>query len=672
MLTLLLALAAAPQSTPSPLVAAPDGWLIPDRERLGALDGRLDVALTGLNIPGFEQRTAQLERLPSTTADAELWIDGQRSGRVGDSIAGDFSLWRGTLEGSVGSDVLLAFSSHGSRGWMRADGELWHLLAEPDPIRGWGAARSRWVNQSQIAGLLSELPPCTQLEVPGNPPRVHVEAPTGYAASSDPVLYQARVAVETDHAFYQLFNDLGAAEAYALALFGAMSDTYVTEIGTRVDIAYLGIYTSSNDPWNAPDNGGSSVDMLYEFRDAWISGWPVDADLAHLVSGADLGGGVAWLGVLGIADYAYAVSGNLAGQTPFPVAQGPLNWDYIVTSHETGHNFGTGHTHNYCPPLDECAPDGYWGDCQDEVACVEGTIMSYCHLCPGGIANVRPEFHPTVAQVLRDEVTSSALRPFEGLETTDLGGQLGAGGLAPTLEVSYDAATNTLATTALDVPAGQPALAVIGASEASLALLGGTLVPSPDLLVPFTTAGAGSLTATVTGDFPRSIDLYLQHWLAEASAPEGAIATNGVRATLWRPTPPAGLTWIQHPTNGLEYAVGPTADWWHSKSLAEQSGGTLAAITSAGLESWIVANLFGGSGPNEDIWLGLTDGFSEGTWYWLSGDPVSYAPWMGGEPNDGGGFEDYCEWWQNGTSWNDGSGFDVQRALYQRPIGTQP
>ena len=71
--------------------------------------------------------------------------------------------------------------------------------------------------------------------------------------------------------------------------------------------------------------------------------------------------------------------------------------------HELGHNFSTPHTHNYCPvPIDQCAPAGFFGDCQTgEVCTTSGTIMSYCHACPGGLSNYTTWFHPIVADVMR-------------------------------------------------------------------------------------------------------------------------------------------------------------------------------------------------------------------------------------------------------------------------------
>jgi len=81
----------------------------------------------------------------------------------------------------------------------------------------------------------------------------------------------------------------------------------------------------------------------------------------------------------------------------------------MVTSHEIGHNMGTTHTHNFCPePADSCAPSGYFGSCQTAQVCITtGTIMSYCHLCSGGLANVVLSFHPLCIQAINTYMTNS-------------------------------------------------------------------------------------------------------------------------------------------------------------------------------------------------------------------------------------------------------------------------
>jgi hypothetical protein len=67
----------------------------------------------------------------------------------------------------------------------------------------------------------------------------------------------------------------------------------------------------------------------------------------------------------------------------------------MVVAHETGHNCGTWHTHDYSPPIDGCG----LGDCSDAWG---ATIMSYCHTCSGGLSNMVMSFHPLVQDTIID------------------------------------------------------------------------------------------------------------------------------------------------------------------------------------------------------------------------------------------------------------------------------
>ncbi len=91
-----------------------------------------------------------------------------------------------------------------------------------------------------------------------------------------------------------------------------------------------------------------------------------------------------------------------------------------------------------------------------------------------------------------------------------------------------------------------------GLSEIDVPLLGGILVPSPDVVIsPLLTDAAGNLT--LSGILPKGLpvgaSLYFQAWTADPGNPKGASASNGLRGAI--PIGPEGgvfpSTWI----NGL-------------------------------------------------------------------------------------------------------------------------
>jgi hypothetical protein len=148
--------------------------------------------------------------------------------------------------------------------------------------------------------------------------------------------------------------------------------------------------------------------MLNEFRGAWAGNWPVQADLAHFLSGAGLGGGIAYVNVLCNNSFGFGVSASLNGNIDWGAWTGQsnfLNWDFVVVAHELGHNFSAAHTHNYCPPIDQCSE----ANCNGSKTCSRGTIMSYCHTCSGGLSNIDLEFHPQIANQMRGAVNGSCL-----------------------------------------------------------------------------------------------------------------------------------------------------------------------------------------------------------------------------------------------------------------------
>ena len=81
---------------------------------------------------------------------------------------------------------------------------------------------------------------------------------------------------------------------------------------------------------------------------------------------------------------------------------------------------------------------------------------------------------------------------------------------------------------------GAPAWLIVGLSELGLPFKGGTLVPSPDTIVPglVTDAqGALGLFFTWPAGIPSGTSLWFQHWIADAGGPKGFAASNGLKGT---------------------------------------------------------------------------------------------------------------------------------------------
>ncbi len=500
------------------------------------LQSLAQVRLADVQLPGGTTVTLDLRRVTVAAQGAVLVVDGQP---VAGALDAGISLWSGHVAGDPASAAYFAFSPHGSRGWVLADGRMVHLLAQPDAQQGWAAPRQSWATEESLLalGARPELP-CKAMDVvaPRAPqlPRVAGASP-GDGGGPLPLL-ECRMVVESDHEYYQVFNDLGAATAYALALLGAVSDRYREQVGVILTVPYLALYTTPADPWFWASNGGNCIDVLYEFQSAWAPGFggspPEQGDVYHMLSGADLGCGVAWLPGLCDPDYGFAVSGNLSGATPFPVSAGPLNWDFIVVAHETGHNFDAIHTHSYCPPLDECAPSGYFGPCQSQQVCTtQGTVMSYCHICDAGMSNMTTYFHAQSVADMR-AMAESCLAPFEGVLADDLGfAKPGAGG-TPALAVSYTQAPDTLHLDATGLPPSKPGALFLSPNALYAPFKGGVLVPGTELLVTLVSPPSGSLPLAlpVTGSFPSGVVGYAQEWFKDTGP--GYAATNGVRFEL--------------------------------------------------------------------------------------------------------------------------------------------
>lgn len=517
---------------------------------LDQLASQVEILIQDLRVADDLVLDLRLHRVTPVAPDAAMYVDGVSVIRRPDA---GMSMWSGAALGSPSSYVYLALSASGCRGFFRLPERNIDLIAFPG-ASGWADPLCAFVDADALRPLSSEshfcaadlLNPSTggAVSMATAPSSVPGAVGGPLAISAIVPIYECRIALETDYQFYQLFNDQNATAAYAMTLFGAVSDRYREQVGVLFTMPYFGMYTQNNDPWTVqdPPTTANCFDVFFEFQAKWTNGQaPVSADLYHLISGANLGCGVAWPDTLCDPANGFSVTGSATGGATFPVQPGSNTWDFLVMAHELGHNFGSPHTHEYCPPIDECSPVGVFGPCQTQQVCsTQGTIMSYCQECPGGMSNHTLFFHPTVVNKLRAGVLMSCLQPYAGIASkVDLGHALIGSNGAPNQQVTFQSAGQVLGFLVTSAPSSQAGLLFLSNTEVSLPLLSGTFVPSPDIQVPlFTNAVGGvAVSAAIQGlvSLPAGQDFYSQAWFADPLGPNVYAATNAVRFELIMP-----------------------------------------------------------------------------------------------------------------------------------------
>lgn len=271
----------------------------------------------------------------------------------------------------------------------------------------------------------------------------------------------ARIAVDTDYEFTaNLFGgNTAIAAMYAQTLMGAVSTIYERDVNVTLLLPYIRVWSADVDPYFSNEG---TIGFLFEMRDHWnMAMRHVPRNAVQGLSGRGLGGGVAYLNALCNSQFGHGVSANLNGFFPIPVQDNShQNWDLMVVAHELGHNFGSGHTHDaYTPPIDGCGTN----DCSNSL---DATIMSYCHLCPGGLSNIDMRFHPRVQTRILQFLAGAAC----DLTTTDVAFARNdsfevAEGMTIELDVLSNDAATTCVPTLLTITAFPPTTAAGGTLE---------------------------------------------------------------------------------------------------------------------------------------------------------------------------------------------------------------
>ena len=322
-------------------------------------------------------------------------------------------LYRGQVVGETDSQVFLAATDRHMNGFIRVRDESHHLSTG-----GFTPWRADHLHVTPFEGSLEDWieqgPFCKVDEI--EQPFAFARPPAqgqGNAPRGECIVVELAVDTDWEYTSNLFGGDADASAAYAMTLSAAVSEIYVTDMQVRIELTYVRTWEDDSDPY-VPDGT-----QLGQLRDHWNDNMSsIQRDVAHLLS-SPFSGGLAWLNVVCALDWAYAVSGSLQGSFPYPLEDNShQNWDLMVVAHELGHNFGTPHTH-------DLGIDGCGSDPQDCSQAHLGTIMSYCHICPGGLSNIRLGFHELCQNEMYDRFADTSC---------DESGNCSAGFVVPSLD----------------------------------------------------------------------------------------------------------------------------------------------------------------------------------------------------------------------------------------------
>ena len=324
--------------------------------------------------------------------------------------------FKGSLQGKPESRVYVSVLEDGEvRGLVKSAGNYWVIGGQSF------AKSSRWIVESREVETVVDLDhdalgfECGTDHLPAVPrgPKAADAEKAPKASFTKAASYTARIAVETDNEFFDLFGNATDATNYVADIIAYGSMLYGAEVSTSWLLQHLSLWSQAQtDPW-AQSNPNCG---LHEFGRYWNDlRQGVSRSTAAFFSGKNSNGGIAWVGVLCNGGFDYDVGASCPGLTPsfdnyggayayiggmdgnFNIDNPNVVWDIVATTHEIGHNFNSPHTHCYedlggnSSAIDECysgqcgSAGCYCGGTSLPSGCPGagngcGTIMSYCHM----------------------------------------------------------------------------------------------------------------------------------------------------------------------------------------------------------------------------------------------------------------------------------------------------
>ncbi len=406
--------------------------------------GTLRVGAVPLTVEGGERReTLRLERFEVFGRETRFVLHTPAGERDLPTPANVYL--RGQIEGHPGSRVVVTVLESGEvRGLATRLGRSWILgaasvdgplstreVAGPETLEepggGFRCELDNFGPEAFRAGGPDDEDPLAAVasSLPGAGPSGVAWLPTGAAgrAPEGVVDHTAVIAIETDNEFLALAPFAGnpvLAADYIADLVAYGSSIYADELQTSWSVGLVSLWAVA-DPWVTSN---ASCGLL-EFGRHWnLNQGATPRTVSHFLSGKGFNSGIAWVGVLcsggfganpanfggcpapvnaagnwgGAYGFTGGIDGNFNLNSPSPV------WDIVAFTHEIGHNFNSPHTHCYqnvggnAAAVDNCNAGScgstgcYCGATSLPAGCPGagqgcGTIMSYCHLLSGNLAN---------------------------------------------------------------------------------------------------------------------------------------------------------------------------------------------------------------------------------------------------------------------------------------------
>ena len=371
----------------------------------------LDVSVEALRSASTGEFTLRAVPLaPGFSPDLELrpWnviepgttiILGTESGDV--EIETTVQLWRGTVVGDPESDVFLSISDESILGHVTTVDRSYEISNDQTvqgPANGVIAALSYPTNtlpgsmidcgvtEKNLADLIGD----NWIDYGSEKGNNRV------TAAADGIEFAATGAWEADVEYLALFPGATAAADYMVQLIADVSAVYERDLGVQLTIGHMKLWESASAPGYPYIERTIMGVALRETAVYWrdIDQATIERAFAHTFSGKP------WVNPIGIAYLDVLCQQRMGAFSA--ITRTNTARDRRVVAHETGHNFGSNHTHHcgwggqYNGAIHKCAP-AEGGNCFSATQQEVGTIMSYC-------SQSELKFHPLVIDRLREKV----------------------------------------------------------------------------------------------------------------------------------------------------------------------------------------------------------------------------------------------------------------------------